>query len=183
MKTLRLCLLLFGSGLLLLGSQCKKSDSPPPLTELQKLPPITQGGLNTFGCLINGTAFLPGGGGIFNQTLSVQYDPTFQGGNLVITAKQFITTSQSIQIGIHGDTINTVGNYNLKLHSKYSVVYYDDPKACYFGTLYNTPISGILTVNRFDTITRIISGTFSFKVATAACGTIDVTDGRFDVTY
>ncbi len=42
-------------------AQCKKHH-PPPKTELEKLPPITQTGANTFGCLLNGVAFTPGGG-------------------------------------------------------------------------------------------------------------------------
>ena len=185
MKTLRLCLLLFGSGLLLLSSQCKKGDSSPPLTELQKLPPITQGGLNTFGCLINGTAFKPGGGALLTNVFSVYYDPTFQGGVLAITAKYYFDGSGTkIQIvNLGADTINTVGTYNLQLHSRYGVFYVDSRTNCDFNTLYDTPISGTLTITRFDTITRIISGTFSFKVTKPTCGTIEGTDGRFDVTY
>ncbi len=183
MKQLRLCLLLFGSGLLLLSSQCKKSDSSPPLTELQKLPPITQGGLNTFGCLINGNAFVPGGGGILDNTLYVSYDPTFQGGKLGIRARYYFAGSNIQIISLGGDSINNVGTYNLQLHSKYSVFYVDDRTSCNFDTFYDTPISGVLTISRFDIITRIISGTFSFKVSRPSCGTIDCTDGRFDVKY
>ena len=182
MKTLQLSLLLFGSALLLLSSQCKKSDSSPPLTELQKLPAITQGGLNTFGCLINGKAFVPGGGGILANTLSVYYDPTFQGGKFAITAKYYFdNTNQTVNLG--ADTINSVGTYNLQLHGRYGIFYVDGRTSCDFSTLYDPPISGTLTITRFDTITRIISGTFSFKVATSRCGTIDGTDGRFDVKY
>ena len=183
MKTLQLILLLFGSTLLLLNSQCKKSGNTPPLTELQKLPAITQGGLNTFGCLINGKAFVPGGGGVLSNVFSVIYDPTFQGGYLAISAKYYFgaTNRQSVDLG--ADTIHSVGTYNLQLRSRYGIYYVDTRTSCSFYTLYDPPLSGTLIITRFDTITRIVSGTFSFKVTTAACGTIDGTDGRFDVRY
>lgn len=183
MKTLQLIFLLFGSALLLLSSQCKKSDKSPPLTELQKLPAITQGGLNTFGCLINGKAFVPGGGGILSNTLSVQYDPTFQGGKLSIGVTNYMNASNSIFVEIGGDSIHLAGTYTLSLHSKYTVGYDNTQLNCNFFTYYDTPISGTLIINRFDTITHVISGTFNFKVSTSSCGIIDCTDGRFDVRY
>ena len=42
-------------------SCCNKDDNPKPKTELEKLPPATQTGANTAGCLVNGVAFLPKG--------------------------------------------------------------------------------------------------------------------------
>ena len=42
-------------------SSCDKDDDKPK-TELEKLPPATQIGANTFGCLLDGQAFLPSGG-------------------------------------------------------------------------------------------------------------------------
>ena len=159
---------------------CKKDH--PSKTELEKLPPATQTGANTFGCLLNGNLYIPGGGGVFENVLSVQYDPTFQGGNLSIRAKKIITGTQTISITLNGDSINTVGNYPLLLHSKFNVVY-SDQLGCAFHTYYDSPILGYLDVRKFDNSNRIISGTFSFKVTTSTCGTIDGTDGRFDVKF
>ena len=42
-------------------SCCNKGDDDQPKTELEKLPPATQTGANTAGCLVNGVAFLPKG--------------------------------------------------------------------------------------------------------------------------
>ena len=39
-------------------SYCDKDDNKPK-TELEKLPPATQTGAQTFGCLIDGKAFVP----------------------------------------------------------------------------------------------------------------------------
>ena len=38
-------------------SCCNKGDDDQPKTELEKLPPATQTGANTAGCLVNGVAF------------------------------------------------------------------------------------------------------------------------------
>ena len=40
-----------------------------------------------------------------------------------------------------------------------------------------------LSISKFDVINRIVAGTFTFKVSTISCGTIEATDGRFDVKY
>ena len=40
-------------------TSCKKTDTNSLDAELAKLPPITQTGANTFGCLVNGRAVLP----------------------------------------------------------------------------------------------------------------------------
>ena len=46
--------------LILSMSCCKKDDDN--LTPLDQLPPATQTGENTFGCLLDGEAFIPSGG-------------------------------------------------------------------------------------------------------------------------
>lgn len=57
MKHLLFITLFFSFMSLLTASGCKKNK----LSELDKLPPATQTGANTFGCLVNGKAYLPGG--------------------------------------------------------------------------------------------------------------------------
>ncbi len=125
-------------------------------------------------------------GGILDNVLSVQYDPTYGMGSLRITAERIIDASNYVRISIHGDTINTVGNYQLSFQSKYSVFYSATSSSCSFNT-YDPPtptiVSGVLAISKFDTNNRIISGTFSFKISTVECGLIEATEGRFDVKY
>ena len=54
-------------------------DNKPntPKTELEKLPPATQTGANTAGCLVNGVAFLPKGYIPETNPLSYQDDLNF----------------------------------------------------------------------------------------------------------
>lgn len=57
MKTL-LSIFLIIFNLTLLSSSCKKQVIQP-VNQLSLLPPATQTGANTFGCLVNGQAFVP----------------------------------------------------------------------------------------------------------------------------
>ena len=52
---------------------CKKTDSLD--AELAKLPPITQTGANTFGCLVNGKAYIPSGNDGWFPNFDVIPDP------------------------------------------------------------------------------------------------------------
>jgi hypothetical protein len=64
------------------GCRLFKSDDPEPKTELEKLPPITQEGKNTFGCLVNGTAFV-----VTNTSNMVTI---YQGGSLELSGGIYI---------------------------------------------------------------------------------------------
>jgi len=70
---------------LLLLTQCSKcKDDPTPADPAAGLPPATQTGANTFGCLINGQAYTPKGRVGLGDNFDVMYDPTFNGGDLSI---------------------------------------------------------------------------------------------------
>ncbi len=65
----------------LLGlSQCKKKDPDP----VDQLPPATQTGANTFGCLVNGQAWTPNGNDS-TSNYTVYYDPNYRDGTLNIS--------------------------------------------------------------------------------------------------
>jgi hypothetical protein len=54
----------------LMGAKCKKDN-----IEINKLPPITQTGANTFGAVVNGKVFLPKVNfGSYTQKLFVSYN-------------------------------------------------------------------------------------------------------------
>ena len=53
-------LLIYISGLLLSAASCGKKPAPvEPVAPIDQLPPYTETGAQTFGCLIDGEAFLP----------------------------------------------------------------------------------------------------------------------------
>ena len=68
----------------LLGlSQCQKKDAGPAKPEDQ-LPPATQTGAGTFGCLLNGQPWTPQGYD-GKPNFITTYDAGYAGGNLAIT--------------------------------------------------------------------------------------------------
>ena len=84
---------------------CKKVKEPP--TELSKLPPATQTGANTFGCLVNGKAWVAQTDCKYlcNSPFKMFYNPSLGGGLSIIafieqganvTNKQIIFSFDSI---------------------------------------------------------------------------------------
>lgn len=182
--------ILFVAGLFfsLTSNSCRKHRRDIQ-SEESKLPPQTQTGANTFGCLINGKAFLPKGSGLAGPVLScyyIQNTPTEQGYFLGLSAGDFSNTSDVFGIGIYTDTLQvSVGAHNLSDTAKgnyyglYSKVNY--PESSKYYTTSRDP--GIFTITRFDEQSQIISGTFNFNVLTKTNDTLKVTDGRFDMHY
>jgi hypothetical protein len=158
---------------ILLGS-CKKDPpaaiNPQPNAPLQ-LPPATQVGNNTFGCILNGKVWLPWNG--TNPPTQV----TYINHKLAITAWNMRTYGGGIFYlscsNITKDTSIVISNDNANNQNQLFAYYnYVPVHGC----------QGLFTLSRFDTINHIYSGTFSFDaIDTAYAETIHVTSGRFDL--
>ena len=174
MNKLPPALLLFA----LLGlSQCKKNDPAP----VDQLPPATQTGANTFGCLVNGQVWLPkGNNGNANCTLS--YDPTFLKGTLNVTTYRYTgsgaTDLQSIVL--YSDSLKTVGRYALTKLGHQEGLYHDFKTGCDYSGHGRNYCRGTLTITRLDLAAGIVAGTFAFTVYKPDCDSVQVTQGRFD---
>lgn len=160
-------------------SCCNKDNDPQPVSELDKLPPATQTGANTFGCLLDGVAFLPD-----NLPNSTNYFYQFTGGNyyFVIGASYhknndlYVVTLRTEKKQIfQGQTYdlyewvdgNAIGNYtknNLELYTSHS----------------NT---GKLTITKLNETNKIASGTFWFDIQDSNGIVHQIRDGRFDIQY
>lgn len=166
----------------LLGlSQCKKSNSGPAKPEDQ-LPPATQTGANTFGCLVNGQPWTPQG---YNGTsnYSVVYDTGIQGGHLDIQTYRYPDASNALQgLAIISGQIVQVGTYSLRSPQRAAALYSDYKLGCYWSSRDSatTYRRGRLTITRLDLNAGIVAGTFEFTLAQPGCDTIRVTQGRFD---
>jgi hypothetical protein len=179
-------LLLFA---LLCFAQCKKEQKAP----LEQLPPETQTGANTFGCLVNGIVFKPGGAQLSGGSLQANYQNlgNIPGGGYhlrIAAISRYSNGNESKSIGLFTDSLQIVegGEYILSdtegpafaLYGYYKVT----PPVVYdFETTFL--YSGKLKISKFDPINQIVSGTFSFKAAKSNGDTINITDGRFDVRY
>jgi hypothetical protein len=172
-----------------IGVQCSKiKNTTPPKTELEKLPPITQTGANTFGCLVNGVAWLPNGtkpgiGG--GSNIQVYVDPTFQGGMFGISGHKY-KDGPFNKVGFSANPCIGAGQY----FTNSSILIYDYSKA--FGNTIceittneqlTTVKYGALNITKYDLTNRIFSGTFEATLynATTCTDTIKITNGRFDV--
>ena len=149
-----------------------------PLTELEKLPPATQSGKRTFGCLVDGKAWVTEGitdaGGFYQTgTLSVSAglsNSTFRGN------MSFHIFDLDLKVGTYilGEKLN-------QADSEYAR-YFNHKILCEFYT--NSVKTGILNITHLDKANFIVSGTFEFEAYSADCTQImEVTNGRFDIDY
>jgi hypothetical protein len=188
MKILKPFLLVIFS-LILLSSNCKK-DNQAPVSELSKLPAATQIGANTFGCLVNGVAFLPGGDTFsgakvqcnyiyLNNSYSLNVSASFKGNNGSETGIFLQTDSLPVK---EGQTLN-LKNYAVPGMAFGSYDIFATPNFTYYET--NSTVTGQLTITHFDQTKQIMSGTFSFNAVntTNSSDAVKITDGRFDMLY
>jgi hypothetical protein len=169
-------------GALLSLSQCKSND-PDPAKPEDQLPPVTQTGARTFGCLINGQPWTPSTE-ILSNTLGVAYDPGYLGGALQIRAKRYTgVNSSSLQAITFGVAyVNKVGTYLFPINGANGVFYNDTGAASCndYGNPNTTCQLGVLVITKFDLTQGIVAGTFTFKLAQLGCDTLRITQGRFD---
>ena len=145
-----------------------------PKTELEKLPPITQEGKNTFGCLVNGEAFTVSNTSnqvaIFQQS-KLQFGASIDDGDL----------DESVYMVV-GDPLveNEVYSFiDAGYNAEYQ--YRNTDKICIYE--FKNTYNGTLFFSKIDRINYIISGTFEFSTVTQGCDTIRITEGRFDMHY
>jgi hypothetical protein len=160
---------------LLLLTQCKKAALDP----VDQLPPATQTGANTIGCLVNGQPWVPKGyNGISNY--SIVY---LNSGNFDLFTYRYPDASnyfQRITLNVSSDC--KVGSYSFRSPRRTRAVFQDTRTSCYWSTNDSTTTyrRGTLTITRLDLAAGIISGTFAFTLHKAGCDSVRITQGRFD---
>ena len=159
-------------------TQCKKGDLHG--TAIDQLPPATQNGAKTFGCLVNGNVFLPKGStGIGQPNYRVMVDPTYSDGQFSINCYQVISPNETQSLDFGSDSIKGIGIYPLSPGSRLRFAWSSTScKTDAFDTI--SYRSGELIITRYDLQARIISGEFNFKYKPPTCDTIRVNNGRFD---
>lgn len=167
---------------------CKKEVSDP----LSSLPPETHTGANTFGCLINGNAFIPDGPSLFGpSTLKCAYQYINKGYYFQLSANNQSSNPEDFySIGIGTDSLK------IRENGAYQLTNINIPNLAFGGynhytiqNLYTKPSyttdkdPGNLTITKFDSIHQVVSGTFWFNVISERGDTIKITKGRFDMQY
>ena len=161
---------------------CKVKDpfpkSPPPANPLDQLPPATQTGQYTFGCLVDGRAWLPAGSPLNGPLVTASYASR----NLVVVANGASKVNGVVSGGIMHIEINAIsipGRYILAKKDTSFVRY--DTGQCVFTTDALHPAT--VEITRLDLVARIVSGRFAFTLDTPGCGQVIVSDGRFDARF
>ena len=169
----------------LLFTTCKKNDNPNPADQGEQLPPITQEGKNTFGCLLNGQVWLPGGN-FGTPNFRVNYDPSYDGGTFDLRTYRYLRKDGTDEqyIIMYANNIMTTGTYNFSNIQQTNVSLNDRATSCYYDSRDELNYAiGSFTITKFDETNRIIAGTFEFILAKPGCDTIRVTQGRFDKRF
>ena len=168
---MRWIILVLSTSALLLQQSCCNEDHPAPLTELEKLPAPTRTGKQTFGCLLNGVAF------VTNSTSDAY--AVFQRGILSLAGEDSPHQWVGIILSENGTNILEAGTYDLtSLPYQEAKAYYGD---CYYYEEHT--LDGTITITMFDKVNWIVSGTFNFTTVAPGCDTLKVTNGRFDIKY
>ena len=184
---------------IILLTSCSKDDSKDPIFQL---PPETQTGSNTFGCIINGQVFYPRdcSSSVLNpgqKGVIFWGDPSNPGGlgnymeveitNCVtgIPASGMIIHLQGFDQQQIGDYVWQESNFQSSINGlMQNYVYariYDSATNSYkyYGSYQN---SGKVTITRYDYNNRITSGNFSGKLRLYnGTDEIDIKSGRFDI--
>ncbi len=112
-------LLLIIASFVLLSSSCRK---PKPVNPVDQLPPETQAGANTFGCLIDGKVFIPKGNPLGGLIKKASYQFLNGGYYFGISGIDKSNPEDVTDVGIRGDSVQLIaGTYLL---SKYSAKNY-----------------------------------------------------------
>ncbi|MGB4776355.1 MAG: DUF6252 family protein [Daejeonella sp.] len=181
MKTLSKNTLLLACSLLLLSASCKKTK-----TGLGALPPATQEGKKTFGCLINGKAFVAR-----DQTLNTPAVKCRYGyiNNDILKGHEFHIKGSDKKGLQKPDAPSSVLLYVNKIDIQEGTTYQlQDQKDSGAYADYHTyllihdytSLTGELTITKFDEINGIASGTFWFDTKNEQGEKIEIREGRFD---
>ena len=167
----------------LLGlSKCKKNDADPT----SQLPPATQTGANTFGCLVNGQPWTPSGNDGLPNSVAL-YDPginTPSGAQLNIETYRVGAPETSITLYC-GPITPQKRTFSIGIPLNRPPL--AEATGCYEGgsvSFCNSSlayITGQIVLTRMDEQAGIVAGTFWFTaVRMGSSDTLKVTQGRFD---
>lgn len=160
---------------------CKKDKNTTDPAD--QLPPATQTGANTFGCLVNGKVYIPkGSSGNGSPNPKKIYDIGLNGLPFMqIDAGQYEQNNQIASFVISIDSLTTIGIHTVYTNKKQ--IGFGSTSFPNCGTLpadITQFKTGYINVTKYDIPNNIVSGIFNFKIKPDNCDTLFFTDGRFD---
>lgn len=166
--------------LILIFTSCDDSRDIRQLSALEKLPPKTITGANTFGCLLNGEAYIPGKSA---NPLDCVYQLVDEEYYFALQSNKRDSNHFLIGLAIGTERLQLVEGEiypirNLSDGNAYAVYT--------FGIFQNftSEISqGQLVITKLDMQNHIVSGTFWFDVIDSLGKLHRITEGRFDMKF
>ncbi|RZJ75146.1 MAG: hypothetical protein EOO45_06510 [Flavobacterium sp.] len=177
---LSMTLILFAMPLFL---GCSNDDNKNQRSQnpVDQLPPATQTGEETFGCLIDGMVFIPVQSGFGVTILQCVYQYVDGGYYFGLKgSKEIDAIYYAIAIGTNRLEIQQGGVYNLTGYLEGSALgsWWFDNELRYISTH-----SGELKITYLDQTRQIVSGTFWFDILLPNGEIVEIREGRFDMPY
>lgn len=171
--------------ILILSSSCDEDGGL--ITKKERLPPVTDTGADTVGCLIDGRVFLPHQSGI---SPSVNCFYQIEGGeHYFVMNFADLRNAKSERVVLMLRKVEVREGEVYKLNTAFSTApeltgalgVYSSAESRLFST--SQTITGELKITRLDTAESIIAGTFWFDAVNDEGVKVQITEGRFDWNY
>ena len=165
---------------------CNKDDNPEPAPPpISQLPPATQTGANTFGCLLDGEVFKPGitnnSYNCFYQLVDGEYYFNVSASNQkagILKAIGIATEKKTISLG---RTLNLLERIS---GNAYGTYYTGNSNTGTDDLMYTSQTqTGELKITKLDFTNNIVSGTFWYDVKDNQNVVHQIREGRFDMPY
>jgi hypothetical protein len=166
---------------------CKKNKPA-----IDQLPPATQTGAGTFGCLVDGKVFKPKGDLFSGSIASASYqylNSSLSKGYFFSVSATNTSTDFVKGISINTDSLPIKEGQTIILEKygkkgaaagQFSIIGNDFIFHEYLTTFSE---KGELKITKFDSLNRIVSGTFWFDAINSNGEKVQVREGRFDMPY
>jgi hypothetical protein len=156
-------------------TSCDKDDDKAK-NPIDQLPPATQTGARTFGCLLDGVAFVPTK---FNGSSWYQY---VNGYYFSLQGNMYVN-KELILLGLSTDNLKIEEGKTYILQAKIdgnaSAKYFDD----YDDSRTTSSEKGEMTITKLDLTKNIVSGTFFYDIKDSKGVLHKITNGRFDMPF
>ena len=168
-------------------SKCKRDDPQPPKDPLSLLPPETQTGKGTCGCLVNGKAFIApfttSANGDWQSMTKLAVSSTMRlNGNDATQLFSFSMALNGRLFDMQKFIMISAANPPPVFSPGINQFIADADEKCFYPGNYTR--TGQVELAKFDGVGRIASGRFAFTLyEPGGCDTLRVTNGRFDVKF
>jgi hypothetical protein len=159
---------------------CNKDDNPTPTNPVDQLPPATQTGANTFGCLLDGQVFKPG---LTNNSLDCVYQFIDNEYYFSLQGNKRDTNNNIILVGLSTKAKQIEQNNTYQLLENIIGNAYGTYAYATIFTYTNQINSGELKITKLDFTNNIVSGTFWYDIKDSQNVVHQVRDGRFDMQF